>query len=202
MRGADGDREAVHTGLRDEAHRVVDVRVDDLRRPRFAVAVIRSDGAELTLDLDADGMRGIHDLLRERDVLVEGQEGRVDHDGRESGLDRRDHLFVGAAVVPVDRDGHGRVVGAGAHCRDEIGRDVRDLVGMDRDDDRSVLLLADVHDAQEHGPVADVEGRDGEVVLIGDVEDGLAGVQHHDGFSCFGGWVGRISSSPSRPSGR
>jgi hypothetical protein len=30
----------------------------------------------------------------------------------------------------------------------------------------------------EHRPIADVEGGDGEVVRIGDIKDGLAGVKH------------------------
>ena len=56
-----------------------------------------------------------------------------------------------------------------------------------------LLLLADLEDPVEHRPVADVEGRDREVVLVGDVEDGLAGRQHvvispvWDGLSGCGG---------------
>jgi hypothetical protein len=49
---------------------------------------------------------------------------------------------------------------------------------MDAENERRVLLLADVHDAVEHGPVADVEGWYGEVVFIRDVQDRLASRQH------------------------
>ena len=52
------------------------------------------------------------------------------------------------------------------------------LVGVDRDDDRGVLLLADLEDAVEHRLVADVERRDREVVVVGDVEQVLAVEQH------------------------
>ena len=62
MRRADRDREAVDASLLDEAHGVLDVRVDDLGRTGLAVAVVRPDRAELAFDLDADHVRRLDDL--------------------------------------------------------------------------------------------------------------------------------------------
>jgi len=50
------------------------------------------------------------------------------------------------------------------------------------------LLLADVHDSGEHGPVTDVERGNSEVVFVRYVEDGLAGVEHF-WFLLFDGWM-------------
>jgi hypothetical protein len=69
-------------------------------------------------------------------------------------------------------------VGPLRHRGDHVDSDVAHLVGVDPDEQRRVLFLADVHDAVEHGVVANVEGWHGEILLIRDVQDRLAGRQH------------------------
>jgi hypothetical protein len=49
---------------------------------------------------------------------------------------------------------------------------------VDRDDDRRVLLLADLDEAVEHVVIGDVERGDREVVLVGDVEQIVSGNEH------------------------
>ena len=53
-------------------------------------------------------------------------------------------------------------------------------------------LLTDVHHPVEHRPVADVEGRDREVLVVRDVEDGLAGVEH-ERYLRFDVWMRRCA---------
>src|SRR5215211_34649 len=92
-------------------------------------------------------------------------------------------------MVPVDRDRHGRAMRSLRHRRDRVHADVPYLVGMDSDEQRCALLLADVDDAVEHRVVADVEGWDGETLLVRDVQDRLASRQHMATLSSSSGLV-------------
>ena len=155
------------------------IGVDDGGGAVLGLAVRLADRAELALDRQAHGVRGVDDLLGDRDVLVERQHRAVDHDGGEAALDREQDLLVGRAVVEVDGHRHGRAMGSLGHRGDHVDADVAQLVGMDGDDDRGVLLLADVHDTVQHRVVADVERGDREACLVGDPQQ-VDAVHEHD----------------------
>ena len=184
----DGHGQAVDAGLGDEAGGLLGLGVDDVVGAALGVPVGLADGAELALDGQPDGVRGLDHLLGDRDVLLEGQEGLVDHDAGEPGLDGGEDLLVGRAVVEVHGHRDRRPAGPGEDRGQEVGADVAELVGVDRDDERGALLLADLHDPLEHRPVADVEGGHGEVVPVGDVQQ-VAAVEQHGWISFFSGWA-------------
>src|SRR5207344_1141561 len=112
-------------------------------------------------------------LLGERDVLLERQHRAVDHHRSEAAVYRGQYLFVVRTMIPVDRYRYGGTVSSFLYRGDHLHADVPHLVGVDTQDHRGILLLADVDDAEEHRIVADVEGGHREVVFVRDVQDHL-----------------------------
>ena len=122
----------------------------------------------------------LDDLLGDGHVLVERLRGGVDHDGRVAAADGSHNTAQVRAVVQVD-DGRNRRCGdALADGCNDIRAQVLQLIGVNLDDDRRVLLLGDVHDSVEHGIAADVERGNRKLVLVRRCEQ-LLHVHEHDG---------------------
>lgn len=121
---------------------------------------------------DLDGAAGL------RDVLIECLSRGIEHHRGEPALDRGNHLIGRGAVVPVDRGGNRRTVQPFADRAEGIEAEEVDLVRVNGDDHRRVLLLADLDESVEHVVIRDVERRDREAVLVGDVEQVVSGNEH------------------------
>ena len=122
VRGPDGDRQCVALGFVDEARCLVRIG-QELVAGQLALGAVtvllvagerlqRAEAAELALDRDADGVREVDHLARDRDVVVVigGRLGvvlerAVHHHRGEAGADRA-HADIGrGAVVLMHDDG-------------------------------------------------------------------------------------------------
>src|SRR3979409_1559180 len=81
-----------------EGQGVFRIGVDDGVAAIFGLAVSLADGSQLTLDRQADRVRGVDDLPGERNVVLEGQHRAVDHHRGEADPDRGEDLLVARAM--------------------------------------------------------------------------------------------------------
>ena len=166
-----------------------------------------ADVAQLSFDGNADRVRNGDDLGDHAKVLLIGEHGTVDHDGREAGADRGDGIAqhgnaVMAAVVKVDRNGNrGLIRQAGQVRTDEDQIGMRGIAHID--DDGRVQFFGSFDRSTGFALTADVGGGNRIVTLVRAIQDLFHGYEHgrvspYKNFCCnFTTWLYYSTECPT-----
>ena len=124
-------------------------------------------GPKLTFDGDVDHVAVAHDLGGLLDVLLEGQQRAVDHNGAEAIVYSPHNGCNRIAVIHVEDKGCRAIGDACDHIFDKVVFAIVKLSGMHRDDRRGIVRFSSLDDGAEEVRLGDVVGTYREVMLSG-----------------------------------
>ena len=167
MRSTDGNGERIHAGAGHEFLDLVRLGVGGVCGIHMDIVLDAGELAQLTLHHDAMRVGILHDLAGQRDVVLKGMLGAVDHNGGEPAVDARLADVEIRAVVQMQGQVNA-AVGNGCLCqRHEVRRfGVLPRACGDLQDDGGLNLTCCLGNRLHDLHVVDVEGADGVTARI------------------------------------
>ena len=181
MRGADSDSERIAAGALDKFLNVLGTGVGRILCRDLDLVLNAGESAKLCFDDNAVIVSVLNDLAGERNVILKGLGGCVDHDGGEAAVYAGFAKLIAVTVVKMECYGKSSLLDRSLNKLHQIGVVcVRARTFGHLEDDRSFVLCGGLCDALHDLHVIDIECTYGVTACVGLAEHFLGCYQWHN----------------------